>query len=90
MMPTVPAITWWWLVLIGATALSWQFGHGLAFGTQVHYGTVAVLVIAFLKVRVVYLDFMELRHAPLPLRLVFEAWTVIVAGVVIWLYWPAS
>ncbi len=86
----IPAFTWWWIVLIGATALSWQFGHGLAFGAQVHYGTVFVLVITSLKVRVVFLEFMELRHVPLPLRLVFEAWTGVVAGAVLWLHWPAS
>ncbi len=81
-------ITPLWIVLILATALSWKFGHGFGFGEQIHHATVAVVLIAFIKVRFVFLDFMELRTAPLPLRLAFEAWTIIVAGAIIVLYWP--
>lgn len=84
------SITGWWLLLIGATVLSWQFGHGWDFGGDAHYGTAAVIVIAFLKVRVVFLEFMELRHAPLPLRLAFELWALVVGGTIIALYWPAG
>jgi Prokaryotic Cytochrome C oxidase subunit IV len=79
-----------WLVLILATALSWEFGHGLGFGDHTHYGTVAVILIAFVKVRYVFLDFMELRTAPVALRLIFEAWAVLVGGAIIMLYWPGS
>ena len=57
-------ITYVWLALIIATALSWQFGHGMGFGDKYHYGTLAVLVITFIKVRFVYVDFMELGTAP--------------------------
>jgi hypothetical protein len=35
----------------------------------------------------VFLDFMELRAAALPLRLTFEAWAALVCGAVIALYW---
>lgn len=77
-------------MLILATALSWEFGHGFGFGTHFNYATVAVLLIAFIKVRFVFLDFMELRTAPLPLRLIFEAWIVVVCGTLIFLYWPGA
>ena len=77
-----------WFLLIAATALSWEFGHGLGFGDRYHYATVAVIVIAFIKVRYVFLDFMELRTAPLPLRLMLEAWAIGVGGAIIFLYWP--
>ncbi|MFT4563674.1 MAG: hypothetical protein ACI9BW_003430 [Gammaproteobacteria bacterium] len=83
----VPRITWVWLGLILATGLSWQFGHGFGFGEQFHYATIAILIITFIKVRFVFLDFMELRTAPLALRLAFEAWAVIVCGALIFLYW---
>lgn len=76
-----------WLLLVLATGLSWQFGHGLGFGDRHHYATTAVLAIAFVKVRFVLLDFMELRTAPLPLRLVFEAWAVVACATLIGLYW---
>ena len=80
-------ITGVWLVLIVATILSWQFGHGFGFGANFHYATAAILIISFVKIRFVFLDFMELRTAPLALRLVFEAWAVIVCSVLIYLYW---
>ncbi len=76
-----------WLLLVFATGLSWQFGHGLGFGDRYHYATAAVLVIAFVKIRFVFLDFMELRHAPLPLRLIFEVWAVGACATLIGLYW---
>ena len=76
-----------WLVLIIATALSWQFGHGLGFGNQLHYATVAILVITFIKVRFIYLDFMELKTAPRALRWVVEAWALVVCVTLIGLYW---
>ena len=81
-------ITLIWFLLIAATALSWEFGHGLGFGDRYHYATVVVIVIAFIKVRYVFLDFMELRTALLPLRLMLEAWAIGVGGAIIFLYWP--
>ncbi|MFT4582102.1 MAG: hypothetical protein ACI915_003696 [Gammaproteobacteria bacterium] len=88
-METIPIsrITWVWFGLILATGLSWQFGHGFGFGDQFHYATIAILIITFIKVRFVFLDFMELRTAPLALRLAFEAWAVIVCATLIFLYW---
>ncbi|MBI2799260.1 MAG: cytochrome C oxidase subunit IV family protein [Gammaproteobacteria bacterium] len=79
-----------WIILILATAVSWEFGHGFGFGSHHNYATVAVVLIAFIKVRFVFLDFMELRAAPLPLRLAFESWAVLVGGTIIGLYWPGS
>ncbi|MSR14047.1 MAG: hypothetical protein EXR86_05655 [Gammaproteobacteria bacterium] len=61
-----------WIVLF---ALFWEFGHGLGFGSHTNYATVAVVLIAFIKVRLVFLDFMELRTTPVALRLVFDART---------------
>ena len=83
-------ITLIWFLLIAATALSWEFGHGLGFGDRYRHATVAVIVIAFIKVRYVFLDFMELRAAPLPLRLMLEAWAIGVGGAIIFLYWPGG
>jgi len=83
-------ITWLWVFLIVATIASWEFGHGLGFGENVRLSTTAVLVIAFIKARMVILDFMEVRHAPLGLRLALEAWTVLVAGTLLVLYWQAG
>jgi len=79
-----------WLLLVGATGLSWGFGHGMGFGDDFRYGTVAVVIIAFIKLRLVFLEFMELRHAPAGLRWAFEGWTVVVCASVVFLYWSGT
>ena len=66
-----------WAVLVGATLASWLLGGG--------HGAV-VMAVAFLKVRLVGLSFMELRTAPVPLRALFEGWVVVTGGVLIALY----
>ena len=54
-----------WLFLVAATVVSWAVGAEHGTGSWV---AVLVLGIAAIKVRLVGLDFMELRHAPIPLR----------------------
>lgn len=79
-------VTLVWLLLMLATGLSWELGHGFGFGNDYRRATIAVVVIAFIKARFVFLDFMELRTAPPPLRLAFEAWTILICGTLIVLY----
>jgi hypothetical protein len=47
-----------------------------------------VLAVAALKVRLIGLDFMELRHSPLALRLGFESYCLalwaVLAGIYVW------
>lgn len=62
-----------WLFLVAATLLSWVVGADHGTGSAV---AVLVLAIAAIKVRLVGLDFMELRHAPIPLRAAFEVYCV--------------
>ena len=62
-----------WLVLIAATLVSWAVGADHGTGSM---AAVVVLAIAAIKVRLVGLDFMELRHAPIPLRVAFECYCV--------------
>ena len=52
-------ITLVWFLLVAATALSWELGHGAGFD-DVHYASVAIIIVAFIKVRFVILDFMEI------------------------------
>ena len=71
-----------WLVLVVATTASWLLGTSREI--RIGQETAAiVLAIAFLKVRWIGLDFMELRYAPRPLRLFFEAWVLVVGSVVV-------
>jgi len=73
-----------WLVLMLATVITtWVLSKDIV---AARTGTVAIIAIAFYKVRLVLLHFMELRHAPLPLRLFFEGWILVVAAAIIGMY----
>ena len=71
-----------WGALVAATCVSWTLGasHGA------RTAAAATLVIAFVKVRYVGLEFMELRDAHPVLRRLFEAWVVLVGTAVLVLY----
>jgi caa(3)-type oxidase subunit IV len=71
-----------WVVLIAATIVTWTLGtnHGLGNHTL---ASMVILLIAFIKVRLVGLYFMELRDAPAVLRGLFEAYCAIACTVVI-------
>lgn len=71
------------LVLIAATLIS--FGIGLEHGPDALIAVV-VLGIAALKVRLIGLDFMSLRRAPIPLRALFEGYCVVLWAVLSGLY----
>ena len=61
-----------WLIITGATALSWFLAQGMeidATGDSNMWTTITVIAIAYIKVRLVIMHFMEVRHAPLALRL---------------------
>ena len=73
-----------WLVLLTATGLTWWLGEVGAAGTG---AILAMLAIAFVKGRLVILDFMELRDAPLMWRLLFEGWLVLVGALILLAYW---
>ena len=74
-----------WGLLVVATLLSWQLGHGAGFDTARSAG-VAILVVTFIKVRLVMLEFMELRDAPRWMRWVSQAWMAGIAMVLVGLF----
>ena len=74
-----------WLLLVFATSGSWILGAESRGQFSTGTGT-ALMLVAFIKVRLVGLHFMELRSAPLALRTLFEAYVVVVATVVIVMY----
>ncbi len=85
-----PATLVWTLLMI-ATAISWWLGAdgGTVKSLTIPTLTIALIVIAFIKVRFVIHYFMEIRHAPLALRLVCDAWVIGVCVAIIGLYWFA-
>jgi hypothetical protein len=74
-----------WLLLLAATALSWGLGvTAIVHATRVA-GT-AIIVVAFLKIRLIMLEFMEMRHAPIFMRIGCESWVIAICGGIVFLY----
>jgi hypothetical protein len=74
-----------WAFLVLATIASLTLGEDRLIHTQDVVATV-VIAIAFLKVRLVGIHFMELREAPVLLRAAFETYVAVAALVLIVLY----
>lgn len=73
-----------WLVLLIATGITWYLGEVGAAGTS---AIIAMLFIAFIKGRLVILDFMELREAPRLWRILLEGWMIVVGSLILIAYW---
>lgn len=82
-------ITAVWAMLVIATLVSWELGHGVGFKTATAAG-IAILVVTFVKARFVILDFMEIRGAPRWMRLVGESWIVLGCTLLIGLFLVGS
>jgi heme/copper-type cytochrome/quinol oxidase subunit 4 len=80
-------VTWVWLGLVVLTCVTtWGLSKDL-FSPAV--AVVGIFLIAAVRVRYVILDFMELRNAPIPVRVIGEAWPVAVAVMILG-FWFAS
>lgn len=67
-----------WAILVGITLVSWFIAtrHGAGqMRPDPAVGMIAILI-TLAKVRVISREFMELRHAPVRLRLVIDSWLV--------------
>ncbi|GAA0630768.1 hypothetical protein GCM10009547_38260 [Sporichthya brevicatena] len=74
-----------WAALVVFTIASFALG-GEHLIENKELAAAVVIGIGAIKVRLVGLHFMELRHAPIALRLVFEAYCVLIFGVLMGLY----
>ena len=73
-----------WLVLMLATCVTtWWLSKD---GVSPVVAAVSIFLIAAVKARLVLMHFMELKNAPLPWRLVFEAWVLISTAAVLGIY----
>jgi hypothetical protein len=75
-----------WSLLIVATLCSVALFETAGGSRFRRYANIGILVIAFIKVRWVGLDFMELRRAPVGLRMAFEVWVIAIAAALVGLY----
>jgi hypothetical protein len=78
-----------WMLLVAATLVSWELGHGVGLDSARSAGA-AILLVTFIKVRFVVLDFMEIRTAPWWMRAILEGWIVLCAAVLIFLFFNGS
>lgn len=69
-----------WLLLMAATVAGYAIGEDRPFGLSPGQASVTVLALALVKIRFIVRYFMEIRHAPLPLKFAFDAW-IVVAGI---------
>jgi hypothetical protein len=86
-------LTFIWLVLIGATLLSWNLGaiDGPAKSTAYRGDSVLLMLVVFFKARLVMRDFMEVRSAPVALRTACDAWLLCLCALILIFYvWGSS
>jgi len=82
-------VTMVWLGLVVLTCVTtWGLSTDLFIPAV---GVVGIFVIAAVKVSYVMLDFMELRDAPILIRVAFQSWPVVVAAMILgfWFATPA-
>jgi caa(3)-type oxidase subunit IV len=80
-------VTWVWVALVVLTVVTtWGLSKDVVIPPV---AVVAIFLIAAVKVRYVVLDFMELRDAPIPVRVFFEAWPFVVAAIILG-FWFAT
>jgi hypothetical protein len=81
-----------WLLLVALTCTSWELAGGqISLGSpEASYGSALMIIIAFFKVSLIGAVFMEIARAPVPLKVLFCGWVVIVSTTVIGIYiWGA-
>lgn len=80
------AATITWFALVCASIATWLLLEGMRVNARTAVGL--ILLVAVIKVRMIVLHYMELKHAPLRWRLAFEIWPVVAASLIlgIWLF----
>ena len=73
-----------WLGLVAIACVSWWLGTDHVAGAKA--AAIILMALAFIKVRFVGMYFMELRGAPLALKLIFQAWCLVVCCAVVGMY----
>ncbi len=76
-----PATPLWLLLLVITAASAWLGGTQTV--RDERYVGAAIVALAFVKIRFVMLDFMEIRRAPLAMRLACETWVIVLCATLI-------
>lgn len=77
-----------WLILSAITVVQYVGFHigGMRAFNPSAVLTVSVISVSLFKVRLILKEFMELRHAPAPLRILADAWLLITATALLGTY----
>ena len=77
-----------WIVLLFLTIISGVISERIFMPSDLSRGTAAVILlsIAFLKIRLIIIHFMEIGHAALPLRILLEVWVFATFSILLFLY----
>lgn len=76
-----------WLVLVLATCLSLWVGENRLPAGSVRLASSLLIALALLKIRLVMHYLMEVRTAPLALRIVLDAWLAVAGTAILSIYW---
>jgi Prokaryotic Cytochrome C oxidase subunit IV len=82
-----------WLVLTAMTLVYIWLDHSVDDNGVLKASTVVTacaIVIALVKVRIIFREFMEVRHAPILLRRLTDAWVVLMAVCLLGSYFIGS
>ncbi|MCB1669464.1 MAG: cytochrome C oxidase subunit IV family protein [Porticoccaceae bacterium] len=80
------ALVVWLFLVVASLCTGWLGEHHGLFG---RWTVAAVMIVALLKARAIILYYMEVKHAPIKLRLIFEVW-VFVTPALIYGFWLAQ
>lgn len=73
-----------WLLLMLATVLAWQLGEHGAGGPHM---AVLLIAAALFKGSLIILEYMAIRHAPWPWRILLLGWLIGVCALILMAYW---
>lgn len=75
-----------WGILISLTLVTLVVGITQGADVGARIAALGLIVVAYVKARMVGLYFMELREAPTVLRALFEVWCAVICGVIAVIY----
>lgn len=82
-----------WVILSSMTLVYVWLDHSVDQGGTLKASTVvtvSVIVIALIKVRIIFREFMEVRHAPTLLRRLTDGWVVLIGVCLLTSYFVGS
>jgi hypothetical protein len=76
-----------WTILVAVTFATFWLGTDHPFSNvSVRLASILALVLAFVKVWLIGMDFMEIRQAPRALEVAFGVWITVIGGGLLLLY----